>query len=473
MKHFTVRWLRRFYVLAAISLVLLAVLLTSARVLFLSVDDYKQQAIEWLIDEYQIDISIDDISAGIDFSGMVLTLNNVELLESEDLPFDLKFEYLFLHLDFWDSVTEQQLNFNRISLQGAKLSLKNSNRKSATKDTSDKSQLTINKLKDIFLTQLKKVSVRESEVSYTDKLGLNKTIIIEDLRWLNKGNDHQGIGQASFPDTLGTNSLKFVVDLFPETSDKPLYGDIYLQADNLNITDYLVEQVNSNAKIVEAVVGFEAWAKFSSDKIDNVQIEFKNNQFSWVLLNENYNWGVNFGSMQLTNSDNGWLLDSYDLAVSRNNTEWNKLAISAKGDERSVLIDFDGLSIKDILPFYLLHSDLSEEKITYLRKLDLDAHIDQVGLSLNEKNKLQFSLKLREFKNRPVGGIPGISNAKISLEGDIKKGRVDISLAKQKVYFDGQFNRSMPVKSGEIDLRWVQTGTGLQLFSKQALLTTN
>lgn len=448
-------------------------MLTTARILFISVEDYKQQAIEWLTAEYEVNVSIEDISAGIDFSGMVLTLNNVELLDSEELPFSLKFEYLFLHLDFWDSVKGQQLNFNRISLQGADLILDQSSPKVSTSNMSEQSQLTINTLKDIFLTQLKKVSVRDSTLDYTDKYGINKVIVIEQLRWLNEGNNHQGIGKASIPDALGENSLKFVVDLFPATKTTPVAGNLYLQADNLNITDYLVEQVNSNAKIVEAVVGFEAWAKFSDNKIDSVQVEFKNNLFAWELLNEKYNWGINFGSLQLTNGDNGWLLDSYELAMNHNQSNWENLSISGKGDQTNALIDFDGLTIKDILPLYLLHSKLSAEQIVFLGQLDIDAHIDQVGLSVHKNNKFQFSLNLREFKNRPLGGIPGISNAKIVLKGDLQKGSVDIQLAKQKIYFDGQFSRSMPVKSGAVDLRWLQTETGLQLFSKEALLKTN
>lgn len=469
MKHFTFKWLKRLYILIAVKLVIVALLLTSARILFISVADYKQQAIDWLKTEYQVNIAVEDISAGIDFSGMVLIFNHVELLDSEELPFVVNFEYLFLHLDFWDSVTNQQLNFNRISLQGADITLHTP----TTTSTSKESQLTIDKLQDIFLTQLKKVSVKDSTLNYTDKFGRDKVIIIEQLRWLNEGRKHQGIGQASFPKALGENSLKFVVDLFPQTRKKSLSGNIYLQADNLNVTDYLSGRVNSNAKLVEAVVGFDAWAKFSANRIDSVVVEFTNNQFSWSQLERNYNLALTGGTVQLTKHDNGWLLDSYDLAASLNNTALDSLSFSGKGDKTTGLIDFTGLSVKDVLPFYLLHSSLSAEQISALRKFDLDANIEQFGLSLTESNALQFSLKANQLKNRPVRGVPGISNARIALQGDLQAGRVDIELGKQKIYFDGQFSRSMPLKSGNLDLQWQQTKTGLKLFSEQALLTTD
>lgn len=469
MKHFTFKWLKRLYILIAIKLVLIALLLTVARILFISVEDYKQQAMDWLTTEYQVNISVQDISAGIDFSGMVLILNNVELLDSEELPFDLNFEYLFLHLDFWDSVTAQKLNFNRISLQGANLTLHNS----TGKNTSKKSQITIDKLKDIFLTQLKKVSVKESTLNYTDKFGIDKVINIEQLRWLNEQGQHQGIGQASFPNALGGNSLKFVVNVFPQKNKKTISGNIYLQADNLNITDYMVNQVNVNAKVTKAIVGFDAWATFSNRSIDRVQVEFTNNQLVWTQLNKDYNWNLNYGAIQLTNQDNGWLLDSYDLLLTNNNNALAPLKLSGKGDISNALFNFEGLTVKDILPFYSLYSGLSEKQITSLGKFDIDANIKQLSISLDSQKALQFSLQVDQFKNRPVGGVPGISNASISLQGGLKKGRVDIELGKQKIYFDGQFSRSMPLKSANIDLQWQQTETGLKLFSEQTLLTTD
>lgn len=469
LRHFTFRWLKRFYILVAVKLVLLAILLSSARILFLGVEDYKEQAIDWLTSEYQVNISVDDISAGIDFSGMVLTLNNVQLLDSEDLPFELKFELLFLHLNFWDSVMGLQLNFNSISLQGADLTIKSASQRS----DSEKSQLTIKKLKNIFLTQLKSFSIKNSRVNFTDQLGQPKTVIIEQLRWLNKDDNHQGTGNVSFPDTLGKNSLKVVVDLSSTTEKELFSGSLYLQADNLNVTDYLIEQVNKNAEVMEAVIGFDAWVNFSNAKIERIQLQLKESKFSWSQLNQYHSWGLNSGLLQLTNSDSGWLLDSYDLDISRNDKQWDPLIISGQGDKSNMRLDLKGLTLKDIIPFYLLHSDLTAEQITSLRSFDVDANIQQIGLSKNTADAVQFSVKLGAFKNRPVGAIPGLSNANIELAGSLNKGTLDIKLPKQKLYFDGQFSRSMPIKSADIALQWLQTETGLKLFSEQTLLTTN
>lgn len=468
MKHFTFKWLKRFYILIAISLVLLAILLTSARILFISVGDYKEQASTWLSNEYQINISVQDLTAGIDFTGMVLTLNDVALLDSEDLPFVLELDHLFFHLNFWDSVKEQKLNFNSVSLQGAQLTLK----KSKESDVSEQSLVTINRLKDIFLTQLSKVSIRNSTLHFTDQFGLHKTIVIEQLQWSNKGEDHQGIGKASLPHALGQNSLKFVVDLTSGTESTPLDGHLYVQADNLNITDYLVKQVNSNANMIDAVVGFEAWVSFSKDNVNSIQLQLNESLFSWSQLESFYSWRLSNGLVQLSNTEKGWLLDSYDLDIKRNDSQRQLLSVRGQGNKNNMLLDFDGLNVKNIIPFYLLYSDLDPDQINTLRNFDFDGNIDQIGVSRNEHNSFQFSLAMSEFKNRPVNAVPGLSHANLVLSGNLKQGEVKLVLPQQSVYFDGQFSRPMEVESADLTLKWLQTETGYQLDSEQMQFAT-
>ena len=93
-------------------------------------------------------------------------------------------------------------------------------------------------------------------------------------------------------------------------------------------------------------------------------------------------------------------------------------------------------------------------------------------VSKNKADKPQFGVQLAAFKNHPKGAFPGLSNAHIEVQGDASQGELNIRLAKQKIYFDGQFSRAMPVESGDLALRWLVTPEGLKLFSEQSLLKT-
>ena len=466
MKHFTFKWLRRFSVLIAVKLFILALCLTLLRILFISVGDYREHLATWLKDEYHINLSTSSVSAGVDLSGLVVIVNDIELKDSSDLPFFLSSDYLFLHLDFWDSLVEKRFVFSRVSLKGVDLTVKNREQKTPS---SEQSLLTLDSLRSIFLQQLNQFSITDSRFHFKNHLGIDKTIIIENLHWLNKGALHQGVGRASLPETSGDNSLQFVIDL---SGEKGKQGKLYAKADNLNINDYLLAHVNPDAQINDAVLGFQVWAEFTDTTLNQAQILLNNSQLSWSQAGKEYDWQLNSGLLQLTNNKKGWLFDSYDLDIEHNHQKLTGLAVSGNGTRDAASFTFSDLDGKDLLPFYLLNSHLTQKQSSLLQSLDIGAHLNTLDIDKNKEGKLQFSAQLDGFKNRPQGPIPGLSNAKIAIKGQASQGKINITLPKQKIYFDGQFTRAMPVTSGDITLNWLTTKNGVELFSEQSLLQT-
>jgi uncharacterized protein (TIGR02099 family) len=472
LKYFSYKWLRRFYLLIAVKLFIVAMCLTLLRVLFMSVSDYKEDLVAWVANEYNINISVADVSAGVDFSGLILILNDINLADSEEIPFSVTTDYLFIHLDLWDSLVERTLNFKRISLIGVDLTLKEPHKQEVE---SEQSLLTLDSLQTVFLQHLNQFSVRDSYLHFKNYQGVEKTVAIDKLRWLNDGELHQGVGSASLPESLGHDSLQFVIDLAGEQGEveDPLQGKLYLEADNLNITDYLTNRVNANAQIIDAVMGFQIWAEFSSTQLHQAQVVFNDSKISWTQGGRQHRWQINSGQLQLTNSEHGWLFDSYDLDVEHNQKKLHGLAISGHGSADKASLNFSDLYAKDLLPFYLLRPGLTASQISLLQALDIDADLIHLDVRKDQTDKLHFATQLKAFKNRPHGAFPGLSNAQINVQGNLSEGAVEIQLPEQKIYFDGQFTRPMPVKSGDLRLQWAATPAGLKLFSEQSLLKTS
>ncbi|WP_372880121.1 YhdP family protein [Psychromonas sp.] len=471
MKHSIFKWLRRFYALIAVKLFILAVLLTVVRILFVQIDDYKSYATQWLAEEYNLNLAFRDVSAGIDFSGLMLNVSDVELIDAVEIPYRLKLDHLFIYLNFWQSITEQALVFNRISVQGADITVKSPRENTHNSETSS---ITLASLQKLLLVQLSKVGVKDSQVHFKDHLGRNKTIVIEKLNWVNEEGRHQGTGYASIPNSIDNSSLDFVVDLV-EQNENPtalLLGKLYVEAENFNIAPYLNERVNKNAQLFDAVLGFKAWAEFSSNSLRALQLQLNNTRLNWVQLGQTHRWQINSGLLQFTNSGNAWLLDSYDLDITHNQKKWQGFNISAHGDPAHAYFEFDEVNVKELMPFYLLHSDLTEDKMESLLAVDIQAQIDDLTLLKDSADEVHFTAHLSEFNNRPHGAIPGISNAQIEVVGAKPKGQLNITLPEQNIYFDGQFSREMPVQSAQLDLRWLQLENGLKLFSEQSTFNT-
>lgn len=466
------KWLRRGYLVIAFSLFIFAILLTLTRVLFVSVDDYKDHLTTWLSDEYRIDLSANNISAGVDFDGIIITLDDIQLTQSNDLPFAVSSDYLFLHLNLWDSITEGRLNFNRISLQGVDLTIKNIQQASTN---SKQSLLTLSSLENVFLQQLNQFSIKDSLVHFTTHMGVKKTIVIEKLNWLNDGTRHQGVGSALLPDRFGNNSLEFVINMSGEYANKnnPLLGKLYIDAKNINITDYLVSRVTANTQINEAVLGVQIWSEFSLTEIHQVQVALNNSKLSWTHQGKREDWHLKSGLLQLTHHDQHWLFDSYNLAIEHNQNKVSDLKLGGHGDKYFAEFDFAGAYLKNLLPFYLLNANLSEAQSTLIEDLDIDGELTHLSLRRNIDNHLvHFSTQLSAVNNKPKGRIPGIKKANIELDGDFTQGVLNIRLPQQNISFDQQFSRDIPVKEGHIALDWLRTDKGIKISSDQSVLKT-
>ncbi|KPU83095.1 hypothetical protein JI57_02535 [Psychromonas sp. PRT-SC03] len=473
MEHVTFKWFRRFSALIAVKLFILAVLLTVARIFFVGVDDYKEQVANWLVKEYNIKFSVQDISASVDFSGLVVTLNKVQLPDSKGLPFTLKLDHLFLHLNFWNSVFERRLNFNRISLQGAEITLKKNNLTSSTINNSS-SILTVRSLENIFLTQLKRFSIKDSRINFEDHFGIKKTIFIENLHWINSEGKHQGVGRAKMSDSMDEEALQFVLNISGEAdnTEKALHGELYVAANNLNISNYLSGQVVSSAHILDARVGFQAWLSFSDKQIETFQMRLLPSQLSWEQFGLVQNWQVKDGYLQVTNSDKGWLFDSYAIKIQKNNDSQTTVRLSGTGNNNNLAVKFNGVTLAKALPFYLLFNPLAGDQALELEDIALDANFDSFKSQKIGSQDRQFLMHLSAFKNKAKGAIPGISNAQISLSGSVSKGLLSITLPPQDIYFDGIFSRPMPITSAQINMHWNNTRQGLTLFSDKSILNT-
>ncbi|WP_137297287.1 YhdP family protein [Psychromonas sp. SP041] len=467
--------------LTVVTLILIAILLTAARFAINSVDDYKEQLVEWVAAEHDINVNADKVTAGVDFSGLVLTLKNVTFTETEALPFELKIDNLFLHFDFLESLRKQQITFNDISLKGANLLLKSSLDTEDIgqlefSDAESQSQSTLDALKNIFLLRLSSFSITESRINFTDHLYNKKTILIQELSWINDGEHHQGVGKASLPNTLDGNSLEFIIDIKgdAEGANEQLIGSIYAHADNLNVAEYIRPQINPLAELKTATTSFKLWSEFDFNGPKTIQLEWGNSEIAWLMLGQSHDWQVNHGTLQFTYQNNYCLFDSYDLNITHNFVPFSDVKISADGTlGKFGGVDLNGIDVSSIMPFGLLFSSLSEADIKKISALEIGGKLNKIGLNVDKPGELTINANIDAFNNQAVGVIPAVSDANISVTSNQHNGYASIKLGPQDIYFDGQFNRPMPLQEGDFALSWKNNEDGFELMSEKSLLITN
>ena len=469
--------------LTVVALILIAVILTAARFAINSVDDYKEKVVEWVATEHDINVNADKVSAGIDFSGLVLTLQNVKFTETESLPFELKIDNLFLHFDFLESLRKQQITFNDISLKGADLLLKSSldtedveQLELSDTDADSQSQSTLDALKNIFLLRLSSFSITGSRIHFTDHLYNKKTVLIQELSWINDDEHHQGVGKASLPNTLDDNSLEFIIDIKgdAEGANDQLIGSVYADADNLNVAEYIRPQINPLADLKKATMSFKLWGEFDFNGPKNMQLEWGNSEIAWSMLDQTHDWQLNAGTLQFTYQNDYCLFDSYDLNITHNFIPFSDVKISAEGTlGKFGGFDLNGVDVSSVMPFGLLFSSLTEADVNHISALEIGGKLNRIGLKVEKPGELTVNANIDAFNNQAVGVIPGVSDANISVTSNQHNGHASIKLGPQDIYFDGQFNRPMPLQEGDFELSWNNNGDGFELISEKSLLVTD
>jgi len=479
LKQLTFKWLKRLWTFIAANLIVIALILTIARVASTDINVYKVKLIQWIAAEYDINVSVDDISAGIDFSGLVLTLENVRFVDAPLLPFKLELKHLFLHLDFINSLKEKELVFNDISLKGADLTLKSFQQTQSIESSlldQTSTQLTVGSLKDIFLSRLNSFSIKDSQLNFTDHLSIKKTIYIQDLSWFNRGERHQGVGKASLSGVSNDNNLEFLINISGDAKgdNSQLLANLYAHADNLNLQEYLQPQINPLATLKKAKASFKLWGEFDFNGPKHLQVELGRSDIAWELLGESHDWQLKQGLLQFSYQDYNWLFDTYDLNFDYNYVPWPTMKLSGKGvGGQSGHFDLAGVNLNTITPFALLFSTASQSQIETVKRLEIGGDVNSIDVTVDKPGELTIRTNIDAFNNQAVGAIPGISDADMVISANQDTGRAHITLSPQNINFDQQLNRAIPVKQGDLWLNWAIADEGITVSSEKSALVTD
>lgn len=270
---FYLSWtLRKLWTLSAVLLLALAVLLSLLRLALPHMDDYKHWLESYISEQYGTDLQIGSISAAWKGTGPAILLQDIALNNQLDSPIQLNIEETQIELDFWSSLLNRRFQSQRFNLNGLTLALDIPRLEAGSSDYP-----VVDALKELFLEQLHRFSVNNSELFLaTDRQ--RQQVHIEQLSWLNKDNQHQGVGLIQVAE-LTRNSTRFILDL--QGGRDNLNGTFYADARDLDISPWL-EQINPSDKALAfARVNMTLWADIEDSRPTSLQAEIDDSRFRW------------------------------------------------------------------------------------------------------------------------------------------------------------------------------------------------
>ena len=295
----------------ALCVVLVAVLLSAIRISLPHVDSINSHLSTHLSKRLNAEVSIEQIQGNWGQQGPTLELINLAIYDSSDNG--LKVEQLTISVDVFESLTQMNLITHEFALRNAALRLL-PQPTADSQSTNDDVAALVPLLKTLFIEQLTYFSIDDLKIELLAD-GYEQVYRIAELKWLNRNDQHTGIGRILSADSqseLATLSIALT------GGADALQGQIYFAADEVPVRDLLPTTLREHVS-QNSVLSSSAWVDIRANHITQVtgyvapsDVLIQNNeqsltltteQFHWVMRPQNDHWSVSLNDIALRIND--------------------------------------------------------------------------------------------------------------------------------------------------------------------------
>ncbi|MBL4765561.1 MAG: TIGR02099 family protein [Colwellia sp.] len=466
------RWLNRLYKILAIMVVCLAVLISAFRLLLPYVEHYRQDFQNYINNNNQTNIVIGGLGLSWRGSGPTLIANQVSLIDTKDAY--IYIEHLEIQVDFWATITTQQLISSNLILEGAIVNVDQStwNSQNINNDTQKKTKKPITiknkktdafqQLTDVFLNRINRFSLRNSQISIRND-SLERSFHINNLHWLNKGTRHQAQGNI-IVNELSSNNLILQIDISGSSVDE-LQGLIYIEANHLDITPWLDSVLVLDNDNTKADIGFSAWLNVKAGGIERLQFSLHENNISWQTEGKAHNLALSAGQLLIVKGKQpaSFKLYSTPLLLQFNQQEKQEYIVQMNktADDFSIYLSaFDLALISQVSPLFINTQEIRE----LLSELAIRGQASEIYFK-KTAGEIKALANFTKTSTQYSQGIPGIMNLSGQLSYSQQNLHLELAATAGALDFSQHFIAPIPYQSlnATVDLSFVEQGWQLQV----------
>jgi len=399
--------LHKLWLLCAVSLVLLATLVTLLRLGLPYATGYKTDIEQFIAAQYGAPVRIGQLSAAWQSTGPALLLQEVAV-QSPGGDTLLQVAELRVRLDFWASLTSLQLKADDFELSGLHLTIDSQRLLQQTEQdpvaTPDREPL-LSALEQLLFQQLKNFTLVDSRLTLQSKFTPPIDMQIRRLAWLNSGERHQGSGEVVIAGVTG-NAIAFVLDLTGESLAKSR-GQLYLSSNDLNVLPWFETLLPESRKLARADINFQAWGDIAGGTLQQIQIALAENRLMWRQDDQTQQLSLGKGQLFWQPTADGWQLLSSQLTLTSGSQSWHDFQLQLVSQQGVYSGSLQQLQLQAAVPL----AQLFAEDSAALRKIlsfQTDARITQLGMQLKDKHWF-VSGDFIDFNSVPVDDVPGLT----------------------------------------------------------------
>ncbi|CAH9063249.1 hypothetical protein PSECIP111854_03186 [Pseudoalteromonas sp. CIP111854] len=407
-KTFCFFCIRKVWQVFAITLVTLAVLVSVVKYSLPYANDYRENIEDIIHQQFGVSLSLGAISASWESNGPALVLENLTFVDNESSPIALSITRTSLQLNVLESFKNWQIRSNYFVLDGfsAQVDLTEFDRVNDSDNTVFEQQSLIESL---FLGDTGHFSIQSSQLNLRTQSGFVHTLLLNDITWQNSPNSHKGEGEVAIP---GLQQGRFSARLaLTGNSLRDLAGQVYLEAKNVDIAEWLTEQVPTQEKHITTELNGELWLMLDAGKVQVLTLNTLPSKVQWSEADSAHELILEQGQLQLQPAKQQWQLRSSELLFSFDGKSFIPAKLEGTFAENNKRIWFEDISVG-------LVAQLAQ--LMQIDGIEALANVNATGVlegrvSWQPQATPEVWLSMNNLSWSSFNGIPGINDARIEL----------------------------------------------------------
>jgi uncharacterized protein (TIGR02099 family) len=438
--------LRKLWQVFAITLVLLAVIVSVVKYSLPYANDYKDDIEVFLYERFDVNLSIGSISASWQGKGPALVIEDISFEDNQTSPIALTIDKASLEVNLWESLKTRQLKSSYFVINGfhADVDLPTMLDLGNTQQAGSFEQKEL--IEGLFLGETGHFAVQDSSLNFTLSDGKKRKLILENIVWQNTPEQHQGSGSLALPGiSVGSFDARMALN---GSTLETMAGDIYVQAANVDVSKWLAQFINTDKQQLSSDINLQTWFSLEKGLISDVKVQWLPSFINWQQNQEAHQISLNEGGFHLFPWQDNWRLKSTGLTFERDLKQWPTLQFEAQlGDKNQIwLKQFDfGLLAKlaQLSNFEVLAPFLARQPKGQLS----DAYVE-----FDNQDHWQLWFQGEQINWLSLQGIPG--GQAIRVEGLLNQsaGRIQLYGENNQLLTNGSFSQDIPYNQLNVEL---------------------
>ena len=430
--------LRHLWAATALTVVVVAVATFTARFLLLPQAGYMLPQVERLVSEYA-GRPVRIAGFGIDWLSRepVLSLQDLQVFPQYggDAP-QLQLGSLYVSIDPWALLTEQELRIGRLSLAGIRLSLlRHVDGRISVRGfagESDAASTGDNTAVALWLLSQPRLGLYSSRVELFDEAS-DRQLRFSDvnLEFENIDGQRRLSGAVGLPPELGRR-LSFIARFQGDLSDSSRWqGDIYLQGRALKLDAEPAGLIPARLGIEGGEADLELWSHWKAGKITQVTADLELRDLTAHDTTLDTLGGLLFARRtEGSDGTSGWRIDGEQLHLSHAGKQWSSdyLALQLPGEltDGEVRAAAQRLDLAPLGGLLLATGLLDRDNREMVEALAPSGTIEGLETAWSANGGFALRGDLRGFGYRPWRQLPGVTNLSAHVDGHRGAGRIEL-----------------------------------------------